>query len=176
MSNNYFTDNKNGKITKNVNGQSYTYNILVGKNIQHDESILDYFYYQHDGLLVSELESHDPNAGWQFCSGTCVAMALAIATGNRNITPLDVLYWGYEDSDKRTDQWTWQVDEKNGVTYALDCNDNRIELNWNAYGIRDWEINNSEDQIYTNKKWNLECGTYNYETFSGELIDEKIIY
>ena len=30
MNNNYYTDNKNGTITKTLDGESYTYNILVG--------------------------------------------------------------------------------------------------------------------------------------------------
>ena len=157
-----FIDNKDGTITKKIGGNEYVYNILVGDNIPDNESIIDYCYYQHESTLVTELIKSGVG-DWSFCSGTCVAMILAIANGNSNIVPKDVLYWENNlDAEGNPEiNWTWTTDDKGNTT------DN---------GLKDWEIykdiNGDGGQIYDNRYYDYDKDEFCYKSFENDITDE----
>lgn len=149
MSNEFsITDNHDGTITKTMDGKNYVYNILVGKNIPDDESIIDYRYSQFDDKLQEKLSENQIPTD-QFCSGTCVAMILAISRGDKNIKPTDVVLW---DNSK----------DENG----------KSEINWDG-GLKDWEqekdVDNDGGQIYDNRQKDEETGIWHFKSVEGNI-------
>lgn len=129
-----YYDNGEGTIIKTLveNGseKTYAYDILVGKNIPKEDSIVDYCYSQFEDNLKTELSRRGIPTN-EFCSGTCVAMALAITYGDKTITPLSVLLWGGDEAHPET-----------------------CTANWGANGLLKWEQEDydSEDtQMYDNR-------------------------
>ena len=124
-------DNMDGTITKTMGGEEYVYNILVGGNIPEGKSIIDYRYSQFDGDLQKKLKEEGVPTD-QFCSGTCVAMILAISRGDSSIRPEDVVTWVYNDGEKTVK-----------------------EVNWNK-GLIDWEMEKDLEgdggQVYDNRQ------------------------
>ena len=163
-----FTDNNDGTITRTIDGNKYVYKILVNDNIPKDESIIDYCYYQHEENLVKELDK----AGigdWSFCSGTCVAMVLAIKYGDKNIKPEDVIYLSDESGNSELN-WTWKTDG-NG-NYLLDENNKKIDN-----GLKDWErdkdSNNDGGQVYDNRYSDEKTGEFKYKSINGNLENDE---
>lgn len=162
-----FTDNNDGTITRTIDDNKYVYNILVDNNIPEDESIIDYSYYQHEENLVKNL--NEAGIGeWSFCSGTCVAMVLAIKYGDKNIKPEDVIYFNEDkegsndDEVKKEINWTWYTDDK-GNTYEN--------------GLKDWEkdkdTKNDGGQVYDNRYLDKNTQTYHYDSVNGEIKNDE---
>ena len=160
------TDNHDGTIIKTViddNGveNEYKYDILVGKNIPEEDSIVDYCYFQKEDNLLIELRKSNVDEGI-FCSGTCVAMILAITYGDSSITPINVLYWGDEsDEDNREVNWTWTKDENGNLQDS---------------GLRAWEqdkYGEDDKQVYDNR-YKGENG--NYGAIDGSDIENDEQY
>ncbi len=141
-------DNMDGTITKTMNGEEYVYNILVGGNIPEGESIIDYRYSQFDDKLQKVLvEEKIPTR--KFCSGTCVAMILAISRGDSSIRPEDVATWVYKDGEKTVK-----------------------EVNWNG-GLKDWEmekdLENDGGQVYDNKQQDEITKEWHFKSVDGDI-------
>ncbi|MCH5193358.1 MAG: hypothetical protein J1F11_05300, partial [Oscillospiraceae bacterium] len=139
--NDYYVDNHNGTITKKYGDSEVNYNILVGKNIPDDESILDYYHSQFESELKDALENE--GIGYdQFCSGTALAMALAIVRGEQDITPKDILYWGENDEI----------------------------VNWGGNGLKDWERDTGVNEVYDNR--HSETDGAHYSSHIGDIAND----